>query len=181
MDKKFIIKGTKIYITHGDQDMSDNIIHLVLAKLPNAPDGVKGISLFLVPKYYLNDKGTKVKNDIKVVSVEHKLGHHASPTCVLSFGENEGAIGELVGEPNQGLKAMFTMMNNARLGVAVQGLSQSELATQKAIDRFDRIRHSKGDVSTAELRLDMQKAMQKYPEIKNLEKLVIKAVEDKIL
>ena len=132
-DKKFLIKGTKIYITHGDQDMSDNIIHLVLAKLPNAPEGVKGISLFLVPKYYLNDKGTKVKNDIKVVSVEHKLGHHASPTCVLSFGENEGAVGELVGEPNQGLKAMFTMMNNARLNVGVQGLAISERAYQKAL------------------------------------------------
>ena len=132
-DKKFLIKGTKIYITHGDQDMSDNIIHLVLAKLPDAPEGVRGISLFLVPKYYLNDKGTKVKNDIKVVSVEHKLGHNASPTCVLSFGENEGAIGELVGEPNQGLKAMFTMMNNARLNVGVQGLAISERAYQKAL------------------------------------------------
>ena len=132
-DKKFLIKGTKIYITHGDQDMSDNIIHLVLAKLPNSPEGVRGISLFLVPKYYLNDKGTKVKNDIKVVSVEHKLGHHASPTCVLSFGENEGAVGELVGEPNQGLKAMFTMMNNARLNVGVQGLAISERAYQKAL------------------------------------------------
>ncbi len=132
-DKKYLVKGTKIYITHGDQDMSDNIIHLVLAKLPNAPEGVRGISLFLVPKYYLNDKGTKIKNDIKVVSVEHKLGHHASPTCVLSFGENEGAIGELVGEPNQGLKAMFTMMNNARLNVGVQGLAISERAYQKAL------------------------------------------------
>ena len=132
-DKQFLIKGTKIYITHGDQDMSDNIIHLVLAKLPNAPEGVRGISLFLVPKYYLNEKGTKVKNDIKVVSIEHKLGHHASPTCVLSFGENEGAIGELVGEPNQGLKAMFTMMNNARLNVGVQGLAISERAYQKAL------------------------------------------------
>ena len=132
-DNQFLIKGTKIYITHGDQDMSDNIIHLVLAKLPNAPDGVKGISLFLVPKYYLNDKGNKIKNDIKVVSVEHKLGHHASPTCVLSFGENEGAVGELVGETNQGLKAMFTMMNNARLNVGVQGLAISERAYQKAL------------------------------------------------
>jgi len=132
-NKQFFIKGTKIYITHGDQDMSENIIHLVLAKLPNAPEGVKGISLFLVPKYYLNNKGIKVKNDIKVVSVEHKLGHHASPTCVLSFGENEGAVGELVGEPNQGLKAMFTMMNNARLNVGVQGLAISERAYQKAL------------------------------------------------
>ena len=132
-NKQFLIKGTKIYITHGDQDMSDNIIHLVLAKLPNAPEGVRGISLFLVPKYYFNDNGTKVKNDIKVVSVEHKLGHHASPTCVLSFGENDGAVGELVGEPNQGLKAMFTMMNNARLNVGVQGLAISERAYQKAL------------------------------------------------
>ncbi len=132
-NKQFFIKGTKIYITHGDQDMSENIIHLVLAKLPDAPEGVRGISLFLVPKYYLNDKGVKVKNDIKVVSVENKLGHHASPTCVLSFGENDGAVGELIGEPNQGLKAMFTMMNNARLNVGVQGLAISERAYQKAL------------------------------------------------
>tara|TARA_A100001011_G_scaffold329624_1_gene354987 strand:- start:964 stop:2739 length:1776 start_codon:yes stop_codon:yes gene_type:complete len=132
-DNKYYIKGTKIYITHGDQDMSDNIIHLVLAKLDGAPKGVKGISLFLVPKYFINQSGAKSKNDIKVVSIEKKLGHHASPTCVLSFGDNDGAMGELIGEPNQGLKAMFTMMNNARLSVGVQGLAISERAYQKAL------------------------------------------------
>ncbi len=131
--EKYYIKGTKIYITHGDQDMSDNIIHLVLARLEGAPEGVKGISLFLVPKYFINENGVKAKNDIKVVSIEKKLGHHASPTCVLSFGESNGAIGELIGEPNQGLKAMFTMMNNARLNVGVQGLAISERAYQKAL------------------------------------------------
>ena len=129
----YLIKGTKIYITHGDQDMSENIIHLVLAKLPDSPEGVKGISLFIVPKFYLNENGKEVKNDIKVVSVEHKLGHSACPTCVLSFGEDKGAIGELIGEPNQGLKAMFTMMNNARLNVGVQGIAISERSYQKAL------------------------------------------------
>ena len=131
---RYLITGTKIYITHGDQDMTDNIIHLVLAKLPDAPSGVKGISLFLVPKYYENDKGIKVKNDIKVVSVEHKLGHNASPTCVLAFGEGEGAVAELVGKPNFGLKSMFTMMNNARLNVGIQGIAISERAYQKALN-----------------------------------------------
>ncbi|MBJ57566.1 MAG: hypothetical protein CMP24_04940 [Rickettsiales bacterium] len=119
-DNKYFIKGTKIYITHGDQDMSDNIIHLVLARLPDAPEGVKGISLFLVPKVLIDIEGRKKNNDIKVVSVEHKLGHNASPTCVLSFGEDYGAEAEIIGEAHQGLKAMFTMMNNARLNVGVQ-------------------------------------------------------------
>ncbi len=129
----YLLKGTKIYITHGDQDMSDNIIHLVLAKLPDAPSGNRGISLFLVPKFYEDEKGNRVKNDIKVVSVEHKLGHNASPTCVLSFGENNNCIGELIGEPHLGLKAMFTMMNNARLNVGVQGIAIAERSYQKAL------------------------------------------------
>ncbi len=132
-NEDYLIKGTKIYITHGDQDMSENIIHLVLAKIPGSPEGIKGITLFLVPKYYVNAENKRIKNDIKVVSVEHKLGHNASPTCVLSFGENEGAFGEIVGRPNEGLKAMFTMMNNARLNVGVQGLAISERAYQKAL------------------------------------------------
>ena len=130
---KYSIKGTKIYITHGDQDMSENIIHMVLARLPDAPEGNRGISLFLVPKYYDDENGNKVKNDIKVVSIEHKLGHNASPTCVLSFGENNECIGELIGEPNCGLKAMFTMMNNARLNVGVQGVAISERSYQRAL------------------------------------------------
>ncbi|MAI02545.1 MAG: acyl-CoA dehydrogenase, partial [Rickettsiales bacterium] len=130
----FLIKGNKIYITHGDQDMSENIIHLVLARLPGAPEGVKGISLFIVPKYFLNENNKLMKNDIKVISIEQKLGHHACPTCALSFGETDGAYAEIVGEPNQGLKAMFTMMNNARLNVGVQGLAISERAYQKALN-----------------------------------------------
>ena len=130
---KYTIKGTKIYITHGDQDMSENIIHMVLARLPDAPEGNRGISLFLVPKYYDDENGNKIKNDIKVVSIEHKLGHNASPTCVLSFGENNECIGELIGEPNCGLKAMFTMMNNARLNVGVQGVAISERSYQRAL------------------------------------------------
>ncbi len=128
------IYGTKIYITHGDQDMSENIIHLVLARLPNAPDGVRGISLFIVPKYILDDKKNLTKkNDIRVVSTEHKLGMSASPTCVMAFGDKDGAIGEIIGEPNQGLKAMFSMMNNARLNVGIQGIAIAERSFQKAL------------------------------------------------
>ena len=130
---KYLIKGTKIYITHGDQDMSDNIIHMVLAKLPDAPEGNRGISLFLVPKYYDDEEGNKIKNDIKVISVEHKLGHNASPTCVLSFGENNECVGEIIGQPHDGLKAMFTMMNNARLNVGIQGVAIAERSYQRAL------------------------------------------------
>lgn len=120
----FRIKGQKIFITWGDHQMSDNIIHLVLARLPNAPDGVKGISLFIVPKFLLDDQGEPAqRNDVHVVSVEHKMGIHASPTCVMSFGDKEGAVGYLVGQENEGIKAMFTMMNNARQGVGLQGLA----------------------------------------------------------
>ncbi len=130
----FRVKGQKIFITWGDHQMSDNIIHLVLARLPNAPSGVKGISLFLVPKFLLDDAGNpSQRNDVQVVSVEHKLGIHASPTCVMSFGEQEGALGYLVGEENQGIKAMFTMMNNARQGVGLQGLAIAERAYQQAL------------------------------------------------
>ena len=132
---KYKIYGTKIYITHGDQDMSENIIHLVLARLPNSPKGIKGISLFIVPKYYA-DKNNNLtnKNDIRVVSTEHKLGMSASPTCVMAFGDKDGAIGELIGKPNEGLKAMFSMMNNARLNVGVQGIAIAERAYQKALN-----------------------------------------------
>ncbi len=129
------IKGQKIYITWGEHDMVENIMHLVLARLPDAPAGVKGISLFLVPKFLVNDDGSLgERNDVKVVSTEHKLGVHASPTCVMSFGEKDGAIGYLVGEEHQGLACMFKMMNNARLGVGLQGVSISERAYQRARD-----------------------------------------------
>ena len=127
------IHGNKIYITHGDQDMSDNIIHLVLARLPNAPSGNKGISLFIAPKKIISNNTNKL-NDIRVVSLEHKLGHLASPTCVLAYGDNTGAQAELIGEKHSGLKTMFTMMNNARLNVGVQGVAIAERAFQQAYD-----------------------------------------------
>ncbi|MCZ6830235.1 MAG: acyl-CoA dehydrogenase [Gammaproteobacteria bacterium] len=126
--------GQKIFITWGDHDATDNIIHLVLAKLPDAPAGSRGISLFIVPKFLLNTDGSPgERNDVWPVSVEHKLGIHGSPTCVMAFGEKEGAIGYLLGEENQGLACMFTMMNEARLKIGVQGLGVSEGAYQKAL------------------------------------------------
>ncbi|WOE74874.1 acyl-CoA dehydrogenase [Alterisphingorhabdus coralli] len=133
-DGKYQIKGQKIYITFGDHDMADNIIHLVLARTPDAPPGTKGISLFLVPKYQLNDDGTPGKEqDIETVSIEHKLGIHASPTCVLQYGERGECIGELIGGEFGGIRAMFTMMNNARLNVGLQGVEIAERATQQAL------------------------------------------------
>ena len=127
------ITGTKIFITWGDQQFSENVVHLVLARLEDAPDGVRGISLFLVPKFLVNDDGSVgERNDAYCTSVEHKLGIHASPTCVINFGDDDGAVGFLVGEENRGLACMFTMMNNARLNVGVQGLAISERAYQLA-------------------------------------------------
>lgn len=131
---KWKIKGTKIFISFGDHDMADNIVHLVLARTPGAPAGTKGISLFLVPKYRLNADGTPgAFNDVRTVSIEHKMGLHASPTCVLSFGDNDDCIGELVGPELGGIRAMFTMMNNARLNVGLQGVQVAERATQRAV------------------------------------------------
>ena len=127
--------GQKIFITWGDHDMTENVIHLVLARSPNAPEGVKGISLFIVPKYRLDDNGQPAeRNDVHCVALEHKLGIHASPTCVLAYGDNNGAIGYLVGEENKGLSYMFTMMNEARLKVGLQGLAIGERAYQQARD-----------------------------------------------
>lgn len=130
---KWRIKGTKIYITWGEHDLSHNIIHLVLARTPGAPAGTRGISLFVVPKYLVGADGQLAqRNDLRVVSIEHKLGIHASPTCVMSFGDNDECIGELVGAENAGLKAMFTMMNSARINVGSQGVQVAEAALQKA-------------------------------------------------
>ena len=130
----YLITGQKIFITWGDHDMTDNIVHLVLARLPDAPAGVKGISLFLVPKYLVNSDGSLgQRNDAYAVSLEHKLGIHASPTCVMSFGDGDGAVGYLVGEANNGLACMFTMMNHARLTVGLQGVALSERAYQQAV------------------------------------------------
>jgi alkylation response protein AidB-like acyl-CoA dehydrogenase len=133
-DDHYLIFGQKIFITWGDHQMTENVIHLVLARLPDAPAGSRGISLFLVPKFLLDDQGNSgERNDVHCVSLEHKLGIHASPTCVLAFGDNEGAVGYLVGEPNRGLMAMFTMMNDARQSVGLQGLSVSTGSYQQAL------------------------------------------------
>jgi alkylation response protein AidB-like acyl-CoA dehydrogenase len=133
-DGTYRVVGQKIYITYGDHDLSEQIIHLVLARLPDAPPGTKGISLFIVPKLLIEDDGSLgAPNDVQVVSIEHKLGIHASPTCVMAFGEQRGgAIGELVGAPHDGMRQMFTMMNDARLGVGLQGLAVAERAAQHA-------------------------------------------------
>ena len=129
------IQGTKIFITWGEHDMAANIVHLVLARLPDAPEGVKGISMFVVPKFLVNADGTPgERNDIRCVSIEHKLGIHGSPTCVLAYGDKGGATGYLVGEPNRGLEYMFTMMNHARLGVGMEGVAIAERAYQHALE-----------------------------------------------
>jgi alkylation response protein AidB-like acyl-CoA dehydrogenase len=125
--------GQKIFITYGEHDLAENIIHLVLARIDGAPEGVKGISLFCVPKFLVNADGSLgERNDLRCISIEHKLGIHASPTCVMSFGEQDGAVGYLLGPPHAGLSFMFIMMNAARLSVGVQGLAQSERAWQSA-------------------------------------------------
>ena len=127
------LHGQKIFITYGDHDLTENIIHMVLARTPDAPEGVKGISLFLVPKFLVNPDGTLgERNDIRCVSIEHKLGIHGSPTCVLAYGDKKGAVGYLVGEENQGLVYMFVMMNLARHAVGVEGLAIAERAYQQA-------------------------------------------------
>lgn len=129
------ITGQKIYISYGDHDLTENIMHLVLARLHDAPEGTRGLSLFLVPKILVNDDGTLgAANDVRAVSIEHKLGQHSSPTCVMAYGDKGGALGYLVGQENGGIAAMFTMMNNARIGVGIQALGLMERAYQHARD-----------------------------------------------
>ncbi|WP_048441674.1 acyl-CoA dehydrogenase [Caenimonas sp. SL110] len=133
-DGTYKISGTKIYITYGEHDMAENIVHLVLARVVGAPEGVKGISLFVVPKFMVNKDGSLgTRNDAHCVSIEHKLGIKASPTAVLQFGDNGGAVGYLVGQENRGLEYMFIMMNAARYAVGVQGIAVAERAYQKAV------------------------------------------------
>jgi len=138
--KHYRLTGQKIFITYGDHDLAPNIVHMVLARTPDAPPGSRGISLFLVPKLLPGNEGSAgSRNDVRTLSLEHKLGIHASPTCVLAYGEDEGAIGWRIGEENRGLEYMFTMMNAARLNVGLQGVAIAERAYQQARD-FARIR-----------------------------------------
>ena len=134
-DGTWRVKGTKTFISFGDHDLTDNIIHLVLARTPDSPPGTKGISLFVVPKYLINEDGSLGdSNDVQTVSIEHKMGIKASPTCVLAFGDqSEGSVGYLVGEERQGMRYMFTMMNNARLAVGLSGVAVGEMAYQNAL------------------------------------------------
>jgi alkylation response protein AidB-like acyl-CoA dehydrogenase len=133
-DGRYKLDGQKIFITYGEHDLTDNIVHMVLARTPGAPEGVKGISLFLVPKFLVNSDGSLgARNDVRCLSVEHKLGIHASPTCVLAYGQHGGALGELVGEENRGLEYMFIMMNAARFAVGLEGIGLSERAFQSAL------------------------------------------------
>ncbi|MGD9600642.1 MAG: acyl-CoA dehydrogenase C-terminal domain-containing protein [Gammaproteobacteria bacterium] len=130
----YLVTGQKIFITYGEHDLTENIVHLVLARLPDAPAGTRGISLFVVPKFLVNPDGSLGRrNDVRCASIEHKLGIHGSPTAVLIYGEQGGAVGYLVGEPNRGLEYMFTMMNNARHAVGLEGVAIGEIAYQKAL------------------------------------------------
>jgi acyl-CoA dehydrogenase len=134
-DGSYRITGQKIFITYGEHDLTDNIIHFVLARLPDAPPGTRGISLFLVPKLLLNADGSLgARNDARAHSIEHKLGIHASPTCTMVYGDKGGATGFLIGEENRGMSCMFTMMNQARLSVGLQGVAIAERATQQALE-----------------------------------------------
>src|SRR5205814_1095129 len=133
-DGSYRITGQKIFITYGDHELTDNIVHFVLARLPDAPAGSRGISLFLIPKFLVGADGALgARNDVRCHSVEHKLGIHGSPTCTMVYGDHGGAIGFIVGEENRGLACMFTMMNNARLAVGLQGVAIAERATQQAL------------------------------------------------
>src|ERR1700734_938599 len=132
-DGSYRLFGQKIFITYGEHDMAENIVHFVLARLPAAPAGTRGLSLFLVPKFLVKPDGTLgARNDVRCASIEHKLGIHASPTCVMIYGDDKGAIGWLVGQENRGLAAMFVMMNNARLSIGLQGVAIGERAYQHA-------------------------------------------------
>ncbi len=159
----YLVTGQKIFITYGEHDLTENIVHLVLARLPDAPDGVKGLSLFVVPKIMVNADGSLgAPNDMRCVSIEHKMGIHACPTCTLAFGDNEGAVGYLVGEQNRGLEYMFAMMNNARLSVGIQGVGVAEHATQLATAfAFERKqgKPAMGDIDTIVSHTDVRRML----------------------
>ncbi len=172
-DGSYRVFGQKIFITYGDHDMTDNIVHLVLARLPDAPPGVRGISLFLVPKFLVSADGSLgERNDAYCVSIEHKLGIHGSPTAVLAFGDNGGAVGYLLGEPNRGLEYMFVMMNEARLGVGLQGIALGERAYQQAL-AYARDRKQGRDAVTGEALVTIDK----HPDIRRMLMLMKSRVE----
>ncbi|MFN3438809.1 MAG: acyl-CoA dehydrogenase [Acidovorax sp.] len=164
-DGSYKIFGTKIFITYGEHDMAENIVHLVLARVQGAPEGVKGISLFVVPKFMVNQDGSLgARNDAHCVSIEHKLGIKASPTAVLQFGDNGGAIGYLVGQENRGLEYMFIMMNAARYAVGMQGIAISERAYQKAVQYAkDRVQSRPVDGS-----INASAAIIHHPDVKRM-------------
>ena len=164
-DGSWRISGTKIWITFGEHDMTEQIVHLVLARTPGAPPGTKGISMFLVPKFLVNADGSLgERNDVTCVSIEHKLGIHGTPTCVLAYGENGGAIGWLVGEENEGMRNMFTMMNNARLSVGLQGLAIAERAYQDAVQYANERRQGRALGSPA----GEQSLIVEHPDVRRL-------------
>ncbi|MCX8504611.1 MAG: acyl-CoA dehydrogenase [Alphaproteobacteria bacterium] len=164
-DGSYRISGQKIYITYGEHDLTDNIIHLVLARLPDAPQGTRGISLFLVPKFLVNPDGTLgARNDVRCAGLEHKLGIHASPTCTMIYGDQGGAIGYLIGEENRGLNCMFTMMNSARLGVGLQGVAIAERAYQLALTYASERKQGRALGSTA----DGMSAIIAHPDVRRM-------------
>ena len=172
-DGSYRLFGQKIFITYGDHDLTDNIVHLVLARLPDAPPGVKGISLFLVPKFLPNADGSPgARNDVHCVSIEEKLGIHASPTCVLAYGDQGGAVGYLLGEANRGLEYMFIMMNEARLGVGLQGIALGERAYQQAL-AYARERKQGRDAVTGEAPVSIDR----HPDIQRMLMLMKSRVE----
>ncbi len=163
-DGSYRIFGQKIFISYGEHEITANIVHLVLARLPDAPPGVKGISMFLAPKFLVNADGSLgARNDIRCIAIEDKLGIHGSPTCALSFGDGGGATGWLVGEPNRGLEYMFVMMNEARFGVGVQGIGLGEAAWQKAL-AFAKERVQGRDAVTGENRVPIVR----HPDVKRM-------------
>jgi alkylation response protein AidB-like acyl-CoA dehydrogenase len=164
-DGTYRIKGGKIFITYGEHELTDNIIHFVLARLPDAPPGNKGISLFLVPKFLLNADGVPDRrNDVRAHSLEHKLGIHGSPTCTMIYGDQGGAVGYLVGEENRGLACMFTMMNMARLAVGLQGVGIAERATQQALAYAHQRRQGRAAGATA----GESSLIVEYPDVKRM-------------